>query len=134
MIRFKKFLAVLLFLIVGVVFTISLNAKSIDTVYFHYYRLDGNYTGWDMWIWESAPHSLGGAGYEFTDDNTSAEYNFGGKVVTLELEKNGLSEATQLGFIVRQGGSSWSGKDVDSDRFVDIVKDSTDGSQHVYLW
>ena len=130
---FKKILTIFVFLVVGLLVTISFNAKGVDTVYFHYYRLDGNYTGWDMWIWEAEPSSLGGNGYEFTDDDTSPEYNFGGKLVALDLAKNKLTEATKLGFIVRQGGSSWSGKDVDSDRFVEIKKDTTDGTQHVYI-
>lgn len=131
--RIKKLLIVFVFLVVGLVCSVSFHASSVGTVYFHYYRLDGNYTGWDMWIWESAPSSLGGAGYDFIDDATDSNYNFGGKVVVLDLEKTGLKDATQLGFIVRQGGSSWSGKDVDADRFVDIKKDTTDGTQHVYI-
>lgn len=131
--KIKKVLLIFIFVLLALTVTISVSAKSVSTVYFHYYRLDGNYTGWDMWIWESQPSSLGGAGYEFSDDDTSKTYNFGGKVVALDLEKNGLASATQLGFIVRQGGSSWTGKDVDADRFVNIDTSSEDGTQHVYI-
>ena len=131
--KIKKVLIVFVFVLLTLTCTISVYAKSVSTVYFHYYRLDGNYSGWDMWIWESEPSSLGGAGYEFVDDTTDTTYNFGGKVVALDLEKNGLASATQLGFIVRQGGSSWSAKDVDADRFVNIKQYTQDGNQHVYI-
>ena len=41
-----------------------------------------------------------------------------------------MSEATELGFIVRKG--DWEDKDVDEDRFIDLTR-MVDGELHVYL-
>ena len=56
----------------------------------HYHRFDGNYEGWNLWLWGDGKD---GAAYEFngTDD-------FG---AVCETTISGLKGSTQLGFIVR---------------------------------
>ena len=82
----------------------------------HYHRFDGNYEGWNLWLWGDGKD---GAAYEFngTDD-------FG---AVCETTISGLKGSTQLGFIVRY--KEWERKDVDMDRFVDI----SDGTIEIYL-
>jgi hypothetical protein len=73
----------------------------------HYFRPDGNYGGWDLWIWPAQPND-NGAGYAFGSPDAD------GFVTT----KAYLPEETgEIGFIVRQGGDSWTAKDVADDRF-----------------
>jgi pullulanase len=73
----------------------------------HYFRPDGDYSGWDLWIWPAQPND-NGAGYAFGAPDAE------GFVTT----KAYLPEETsEIGLIVRQGGDSWTAKDVADDRF-----------------
>lgn len=128
----KFFKKVLIFIFIFFGFSSSLLVKGTNTetqeVHFHYFRFDGNYAPWDMWIWKHKPTSEGGAGFAFVDDE--GEYSFGGKKVVVKLEGN-LAGTTELGFIVRK--PDWSQKDIDNDRHVAINPTSPNGVQHVYL-
>jgi hypothetical protein len=73
----------------------------------HYFRPDGNYSGWDMWIWPTQPND-NGASYTFGSPDAD------GFVTTAAYLSEDVSE---IGFIVRQGGDSWTSKDVADDRF-----------------
>jgi hypothetical protein len=73
----------------------------------HYFRADGNYDGWDMFIWPKEP-SGDGKGYPFGEPGAD------GFVTATMLLPGDVSE---IGLIVRKGGGSWAGKDTDGDRF-----------------
>jgi len=86
----------------------------------HYHRFDGNYEGWNLWIWAKGSD---GKSYEF---NTEDSY---GKKAEFEIE--GASSAEEVGFIVRKG--EWEAKDVDMDRFVSTAKVNAEGILEIYL-
>lgn len=70
----------------------------------HYWRPDGDYEGWNLWVWNE-----GGAGRSvpFAADKDGA-------VARFEAD-DGIE---RLGFIVRKG--DWERKDVEQDRFIDL--------------
>ncbi len=99
----------------------------VDSISFHYWRNDGKYTGWDMWLWEDGKD---GDGYEWNgkdDWGVIAAYPLSTWAGVIE---NGL------GFIIRKGGSSWAAKDCgDDDKFIsfsDYEKDEN-GVYNVYM-
>jgi hypothetical protein len=73
----------------------------------HYFRPDGNYSGWDMWIWPAQPND-NGAGYTFGSPGAD-----GFATTTAYLPE----DVSEIGFIVREGGDSWISKDIADDRF-----------------
>jgi pullulanase len=74
----------------------------------HYHRFDGNYDGWNLWVWPHKPESLEGHAYQFTGKDEFGPY----AIIVLD-EKH-----TELGYIVRL--NEWQAKDVAKDRFVKI--------------
>ncbi len=88
------------------------------TVVIHYHREDGNYEGWDVWYWEVGGEG-GGAVFEPED---------GGVVTTIHIHPGIIS----MGYIVRQGGDSWAGKDVDADQFLTFPEVAS-GTIHLYV-
>ncbi len=81
-------------------------AKTVLIV--HYHRYDGNYAGWNLWIWPHKPVSIPGAAYQFTGKDAYGEY------AIIKFPQ----KYTSLGFIVRL--DDWKAKDVSVDRFADI--------------
>ncbi len=78
------------------------------TLVIHYHRFDGDYQGWNLWIWPVEPIGQEGKSYQFTETD-----DFGVKTtVTLDLT------LTKVGIIVRLG--EWLMKDVAKDRFIEI--------------
>ena len=72
----------------------------------HYYRADGDYTGWDIYSWGSGQNG----GFPLEEEN-------GEMVATIPVAKTSDS----IGYIVRYGGDSWTAKDPgDGDRYVDV--------------
>lgn len=86
----------------------------------HYHRFDGNYDGWNLWIWAKGSD---GKSYEF-----KTEDSYGKKA---EIEIEGASSAEEVGFIIRKG--EWEAKDVDMDRFVSTAKMNAEGVLEIYL-
>ena len=88
---------------------------------FHYSREDGAYDEWDLYSWGA----ITGAA-PFAEEN-------GEMVATIYANANTAS----VGFIVRQGGDGWTGKDPDGDRFVESVYTDLaqvqSGTLHIYL-
>lgn len=75
------------------------------TLIIHYHRFNGDYEGWNLWIWVPGRE---GSSYQFDQRDS-----YGMKaVVALE------GSHPRLGFIVRKG--NWEAKDTPDDRFVDI--------------
>lgn len=94
-------------------------ATASTEVVIHYYRFDHQYTGWDLWLWPFQPQNLGGAGYAFTGQDSYGVY----------ADAFVPGNNTQVGFIVREGGDSWTAKDVSQDRFINV----TNGRAEVWL-
>lgn len=84
----------------------------------HYRRFDGNFSGWNLWLW---PKGGEGAAYEFTGED---DY---GAVASIPIS---TGDAEELGIIVRKG--EWEEKDVDQDRFIPLTK-AKDGVLDLYL-
>lgn len=81
----------------------------------HYHREDGNYDGWDVWIWEIDGE---GNNYAFAGED--------GEMVATKVVPPGI---TSMGFIVRT--ADWA-KDVDKDQFID-VSEMVSGTVHIYV-
>ena len=99
-------------------------------IFIHYYRFNADYSDWNVWGWQNKPESLDGAAYYFEDDDTAVEYNFGGKVLMININET-FPDITKLGLIVRKG--NWLAKDIDADRFVDIPALAANEEFHIYL-
>lgn len=98
----------------------ALTADDAIDMVIHYHRFDGNYEGWNLWIWAKGKD---GSAYEF---NTEDAY---GKKAEFRVE--GIGEADEIGFIVRKG--EWEAKDVEADRFVPISMINPEGILEIYL-
>ncbi|AEH50401.1 type I pullulanase [Pseudothermotoga thermarum] len=96
----------LLLLIVITCTVLTLFAST--TLVVHYHRFDGDYEGWNLWIWPVEPIGQEGKSYQFTERD-----DFGVKAtVVLDMD------LTKVGIIVRLG--EWLMKDVAKDRFIEI--------------
>lgn len=127
----KKLLLFILFGLSTVLLPFVVYASEpVTEIHIHYYRYQGDYSTWDMWVWRNQPTSEDGNAYKFNEYDTASIFNFGGVVSKLMLTGN-LEGTTRLGFIVRK--PDWSEKDVDIDRFIDIPETSLNGILHVYL-
>ena len=111
-----------LFLVPGA-FTFSANAEEAAgpvALKFHYSRPDGAYEEWDLYSWGALTNAA-----PFVEEN-------GEMVATIYADAN----TSSVGFIVRQGGDSWAGKDPDGDRFVESVYADLglvqSGTLHIY--
>jgi len=89
---------------------LSILAASTDMI-IHYHRYDGNYEGWDLWLWGPG---LNGSAYEF-----DAEDDYG-KVAHCSIEE----DLDEVGFLVRLG--NWAAKDVAQDRYVNTAEEVTE--------
>ena len=81
----------------------------------HYHRADGNYEGWDVWLWDAGKD---GAGFAFAEEN--------GEMVATKVVTPGV---TSIGFIVRT--ADWT-KDIAEDQFIDIAE-MVSGTVHIYV-
>ena len=115
---------------IALLFSFSVKADSVTDVYVHYYRYQGDYTDWNLWVWKSKPVSQDGASYTFSTDDTATGFNYGGVVTQITLSDD-LLGSEELGFIVRRG--DWAQKDIDNDRFIQIPADHTSSELHIYL-
>ncbi|CCC57905.1 MULTISPECIES: type I pullulanase [Caloramator] len=97
----------------------SLGEKTKVTV--HYFRYDGNYEGWNLWVW---PFGKEGSAYYFTSED---KY---GKVAEFYVE--GTEGVDKLGIITRRStkDNPWAEKEF-GDRF--ITKFKEDGSAEIWL-
>ena len=106
----------------------SVAAELPTTLVVHYYRYDQNYSGYDFWMWESSPSSLGGVEHDF-DPLQIGDY---GVYYNINLTED-YPTATQLGIIIRKG--SWDGyREPGGDRFIDLnTIEVIDGTAHAYF-
>ncbi|MCM1144858.1 MAG: type I pullulanase [Blautia sp.] len=112
---FMAILLAILPVLVTISDTMTVNAAGELTLKLHYHREDGNYDGWDVWLW---PEGGEGAGYPFEEED-------GEMVATKEIEPGTAS----VGFIVRT--ADWT-KDIDADQFIDI-SEVVSGTVHIYV-
>ena len=101
-------------------FTLEALAADGITVKFHYHRDDGNYEGWDMWIWDPDGTSEIATPTELKEES--------GEMVATVSVKTGT---TRLGYIVRYGGNEWV-KDIAEDQFIEIAG-VLSGTIHAYI-
>lgn len=117
--RMRAFLMAVVMLVTVIVtsFTDVVTVKAAQELVLklHYHREDGNYTGWDAWLWEEGGD---GAAYAFEEED-------GEMVATKEITPG----ITSVGFIVRT--ADWQ-KDVDADQFIDI-SEMVSGTVHIYV-
>ena len=100
--------------LVGCASTGGATRSANDCIVINYQRPDGNYDGWDVWIWEKDGD---GAAYQFTGDTA-----FGKELVLNHNFGSGI-----VGFIVRK--ADWT-KDVDEDRFFEL---NSSGSAEIFV-
>jgi len=75
-------------------------------ILFKYLREDGNYDGWNIWVWNTGKKDGQIDFTEFKDGEAIAKIYLG-------------NTASQVGFIVRKG--DWLEKDIEYDRFIDTT-------------
>ncbi len=81
----------------------------------NYFRPDGAYDGWDMWIWANGGNGKANA---FTGE-TTVPITKAKKWKTLTTTITDVpTSGDAIGFIVRKGGDSWTAKDFGQDRFI----------------
>lgn len=90
-------------------------AEGGPVIKLHYHRTDGNYSGWDVWLWEEGKD---GAGFEFNLED-------GDMVATKEVTPG----TNKVGFIVRT--ADWT-KDINKDQFIDIAE-VVSGTVDIYV-
>ena len=88
----------------------------------HYYREDGNYSGWEVHMWNGVESLSSTRAFELGD----VEYN--GTVYGATATYYADASDTWVGFIIKT--PAWT-KDPDGDRHIDI-SDVTGGTVHVY--
>ena len=96
-----------------------------DSIQFHYWRTDGKYAAWNMWLWEK--------GYD------GAQFDWNGKddwgvIASYPLSTWKDPLANSLGFLVRKG--NWEAKDLGgNDMFVEFAAYDKDanGVYHIYM-
>ena len=94
---------------------VTVKADEALTLRLHYHREDGDYDGWDAWLWEEGKD---GGAYDFEEED-------GEMVATKELTPG----TTSVGFIIRT--KDWA-KDVDEDQFIDI-SEMVSGAVDIYV-
>lgn len=112
----KKLIVLALFILslLGLGVT-SIASETPTTLVIHYYRYDDNYTGFNMWVWEYQPNSLGGIQHDFD----SAQKDEHGVYYSIDLSAD-YSGATTLGIIIKQG--AWDGyREPGGDRYIDLT-------------
>lgn len=97
-------------------------ADSVGELRLHYYRKDGKYRNWAMWVWLDGKE---GSEYSFV-----AQDDYGG-IVQIPLSKYGNDiENLNFGYIVKTKGT-WDAKDPDGNRFI-APKDLEGGTDKIY--
>ena len=111
-------------------------APAADDAILFYYRPDGNYEGWDLWLWADGADGVA-VNFEPTaievDGKSIAYINFKTNAGVSDQMKTILTENGQVNFIVRKGGDTWEAKDPGPDqswslswgRFFAVISGST---------
>ncbi len=102
----KRLTIVVLFFLLAMALVFSQTDLTI-----HYHRFDGNYEGWNLWLWG---RGLNGSAHEFDGED---EY---GRIANVTLP----DDLDEVGIIVRLG--EWEAKDVSQDRYFETEEDGTE--------
>ncbi len=125
-----KKIMILIILLVGIMYTslIAYAADAPTNLVVHYYRYDGDYAGFNIWLWEYQPSSLGGIQHDF--NNTDVDEH--GAYIEIDLTAD-YPTATTLGIIVKEGG--WDGyREPGGDRYIVLTTaEEINGTVHAYL-
>ena len=78
----------------------------------HYYRDDGNYKGWNIWLWDKAKGN--GSSKLFTGEDDYGVY--------AEIDLDEYAGCVEFGIIIRL--NEWEAKDGEADRFFELDADS----------
>ena len=103
-----------LFLAVGVLVSLLMGALPAMaaggeiTLRIHYTRADGEYKGWELWLWDNSGTTPLEPPYQFKSED-------GGVVGTVPINTRTL----EVGYIVRYG--EFEKKDVDADQFIELA-------------
>lgn len=125
----KKYCVMKTALIMFLILTMTISAIPVSLaeskgetleVIIHYHRFDGNYEGWNIWLWAKGKD---GQAYAFL-----AEDDYGKKA---EITLDQMSGVEEIGIIIRKG--EWEAKDVDKDRFVSLEHVNSDGKLEIFL-
>jgi len=130
----RIFLALFALFFALTLFTPVVKAESATTkLFIHYFRYDGDYSNWDMWLWPSLPRNEGGAVYNFDKTGTTNVMDDWGAVATIDLSASNphLAGLTKIGIILRRG--DWDIRDLNNDRYIDIPTTALNGEVHVYF-
>ncbi|MBU1093599.1 MAG: type I pullulanase [Firmicutes bacterium] len=125
----KKLITLIMMVFTLLIFGVTTIASEIpDTLVVHYFRYDDTYTNFNMWVWESAPSSLGGIQHNF-DALQKDEH---GVYYEINLTAD-YPTATSVGIIIKQG--AWDGyREVGGDRFIDLSNiEVVGGVAHAYF-
>jgi pullulanase len=125
----KKIILMLLFLMSAYGLSLTVHASELPhTLVVHYYRYDGDYTNFNMWIWEHVPTARGGIQHNFNPENIGEH----GIFHAVDLATN-YATATTLGIIIKQGG--WDGyREIGGDRFMNLFEfEVINGVAHAYF-
>ncbi|MGD6776399.1 pullulanase [Sutcliffiella horikoshii] len=121
--RFQRGMAVLLsVLLVVSMFAGYLPTKAVaetgeKQIVFSYERPDGEYEGWNLWVW--------GTGVKDDQQHDFTEFKDGKAYAIIEVSDT----AENVGFIVRKG--NWEAKDFDGDRYIPVNKNDHITKVHV---
>ena len=118
--RAMAFCLILAMMISAVPISIAQAEGSEVDVVIHYHRFDGNYEGWNIWLWAKGKD---GKAYEF-----QAEDTYGMKS---EFTLDEMTDVEEIGIIIRKG--EWEAKDVDMDRFVSLENVNAEGTLEIFL-
>lgn len=126
----KKLIFAILLLLTATTTMVVVNADTVATkLIVHYFRYEGDYTGWDAWIWDEK-----GATDEDTLDILFDQTDAWGAYFELDLDATtGYDNATQVGIILRKG--SWDIREFSYDRYIDLTTADVNaqGEIHAYL-
>ncbi|ABX81281.1 pullulanase, surface-anchored protein [Acholeplasma laidlawii PG-8A] len=129
--KLKKIILFLLTVMLTSVLALSITYASErpNTLVVHYFRYDGNYTGYNMWLWQNEPTGLGGKQFNFTNTNVDEH----GAYYEVDLEAEGYNETTKWGIIIKQG--AWDGyREPGGDRFFKLSDaELINGKIHAYF-
>lgn len=124
----KRFSLMFLFIFaLLIVDNVSIHASEATTLVINYYRFDDDYDGWNLWLWQNEPSSEEGQSNNFNDTNEDT----GAARLEFDLEGSYLQNATEIGFIVRQG--QWESREPGGDRFIDMTSPDANGVVEVFL-
>lgn len=106
----------------------EINYLDEDAIMIHYYRKDGKYAKWCLWLWDPAGD----------DDSLEDVFNYQddfGVIAYYPLSKFGSLSGNKLGIIIKVH-DTWTKDGTESDRFIDfsVLEKDEKGIYHAYFF